>query len=1196
MINTMCRSGKSRSGLRLPMLALASVFEGIPVPGPAGATKALTLAFLVFFLAWSSAAFGALPNLVPQNITLNKSSGSPGDTLTINWTLANTGSGSSPSTVTGVRMNQSSSSPSGTTITNVSMPALSANSSTPQSATITIPAGTAAGTYYIWIIADNVLNSTLQQSNYADDYQHSAAFTVTATTPILSITPIQAAVAASAGSTSFSVSNTGVGTLSYSATVTDSSAWLSITSGASGGNSGTIHVSYSANTGVQRSGTVQVNANGASGSPGVLTITQAARGDCANASPLSGKGEWIKRLDRASAAIGGSTPQDIITYAVSHDVQYLIIKAAEGNHIFPDRAVIPKLDAALVASAHNAGLKIFGFHYVYGGAMDACSLLTRTSPNPADCPTTGDNACWCDDTDPQTEAAVAVTILATGVDGLIIDTEDEYFDGDPWRFRKDGTSPPLAATAANVYLSTIRASYPNAFLGYAPYPLPTHPRGGLESAPLYDTPFPYLTFSENTQAVLPQAYYKFDGYSPVGIADAMNGAWITVQNSWVQNGHPNAVKPIFPIGWANGLCTQSTLSTGSDLLQFVNELSVVSPPASAGGYTGVSFWHAACQNSDIWNAVSAATIESGGATCSTTPPTISAFDVNPSAINMGQSVTISYTVSDSGGSGLKQIQLRRANIDGSDLDQSWVPIGNPAFLNGSGPYSSTFVDSPSDAGNYWYGLYVSNNAGKSVTERLAGFLPIEVTVAQMPSATQTATNTPTNSPSQTPTRTSIPSSTPTSTPTNTSTSTPTRTPSPTITSTSAPSATFTPTATGTRTPAPTYTATPSPNWTPTSSTTATFTVTNTASPTSTPTNTFPNSPTPPCAPTGTPYCTDQCPPPNTIAPGCSVEGGGRCLQNPQCASNEACAPSYSSGISGCCSCATVTPTPTPTPTDTPTSCVGDCNNDTSVTVDELLAMVNIALGKADVSTCLPGDTNHDMQITIGEILAAVNNALDQCPGQVTPTPTPIPVFDKAALSIDDPASLWVVVNKLRPLPIDYQPGDLVNVGEGSGQLRAEAAAAIEAMFAQFQVESGLQMQSISAFRSYETQDSLYNGYKQRCGQESADQFSARAGHSEHQTGLAVDIAALPDDCPLQECADDPTCFAGSPQGLWLAANAYNWGFVLRYPSDKTPVTGYEFEPWHYRYVGVALATEMHDTGITTLEEFFGLPAAPTYAG
>lgn len=129
-----------------------------------------------------SAPVQQLPNLVPQNITLNKSSAQAGSTLTINWTLANTGSGNSPATVTGVRMNQSSTSHSGTTITNVAMPALNANSTTPQTATITIPSGTAPGTYYVWIIADNVSSNPIQQSNINDDFQHSAAFTVTATT------------------------------------------------------------------------------------------------------------------------------------------------------------------------------------------------------------------------------------------------------------------------------------------------------------------------------------------------------------------------------------------------------------------------------------------------------------------------------------------------------------------------------------------------------------------------------------------------------------------------------------------------------------------------------------------------------------------------------------------------------------------------------------------------------------------------------------------------------------------------------------------------------------------------------------------------------------------------------------------------------------------------------------------------------
>jgi D-alanyl-D-alanine carboxypeptidase len=211
----------------------------------------------------------------------------------------------------------------------------------------------------------------------------------------------------------------------------------------------------------------------------------------------------------------------------------------------------------------------------------------------------------------------------------------------------------------------------------------------------------------------------------------------------------------------------------------------------------------------------------------------------------------------------------------------------------------------------------------------------------------------------------------------------------------------------------------------------------------------------------------------------------------------------------------------------------------------------------------------------------------------TPTPTPTPTFDKAAQSIDDPASYWVVVNKLRPLnPADYKAPDLVDVPVPyvyAPKLRAEAANQVVAMFAAFTASSGLQMQSQSAYRSYSAQVSTYNNWVGQLGKAGADLTSARPGYSEHQTGLAIDISALPAKCSLDQC------FADTPQGQWLAANAWQYGFILRYPDGYTNITGYEFEPWHYRYVGLELAKEYHDTGATTLEEFFGLPAAPGYA-
>ncbi|HEY8912324.1 M15 family metallopeptidase [Lacisediminihabitans sp.] len=212
----------------------------------------------------------------------------------------------------------------------------------------------------------------------------------------------------------------------------------------------------------------------------------------------------------------------------------------------------------------------------------------------------------------------------------------------------------------------------------------------------------------------------------------------------------------------------------------------------------------------------------------------------------------------------------------------------------------------------------------------------------------------------------------------------------------------------------------------------------------------------------------------------------------------------------------------------------------------------------------------------------------------TPTPTPTPTgFDRAALSIDDPTSIWVVVDKLRPLaPPTYVPADLVDTPVphlNPPGLRAEAANAMVAMFAAAKAEGAGSMQLQSAYRSYVVQVKVYNGYVASAGKAGADAQSARPGFSEHQSGFAADISALPLKCALA------ACFGQTPQGLWLAANAYRFGFLLRYPADKTAVTGYMYEPWHFRYIGVPLATEMHATGITTLEEFFALPPAPDYA-
>lgn len=196
--------------------------------------------------------------------------------------------------------------------------------------------------------------------------------------------------------------------------------------------------------------------------------------------------------------------------------------------------------------------------------------------------------------------------------------------------------------------------------------------------------------------------------------------------------------------------------------------------------------------------------------------------------------------------------------------------------------------------------------------------------------------------------------------------------------------------------------------------------------------------------------------------------------------------------------------------------------------------------------------------------------------------------------IDSPGSLTAVINKTRPLPQDYRADDLYTpdvplrqaAGTENMQVRRVMEADINKLFAAA-AAAGLQLEIGSAYRSAATQSTLYNGYVASSGQAYADLTSARPGFSEHQSGLAVDFNRTDGQCFLEKC------FADTAEGTWLAANAGTYGFVLRYPLEKTPVTGYDFEPWHYRYVGLPIAGEIAASGLT-LEEFFKTGPAPDY--
>jgi D-alanyl-D-alanine carboxypeptidase len=205
-------------------------------------------------------------------------------------------------------------------------------------------------------------------------------------------------------------------------------------------------------------------------------------------------------------------------------------------------------------------------------------------------------------------------------------------------------------------------------------------------------------------------------------------------------------------------------------------------------------------------------------------------------------------------------------------------------------------------------------------------------------------------------------------------------------------------------------------------------------------------------------------------------------------------------------------------------------------------------------------------------------------------------FNKKQYSLTDPSSIWIIANKHSQLsPKGYAPSDLVapniplrlTAKDDEMKMRKIAADALKQMYDGAQLE-GLKLMVSSGYRSYNFQVSLYNRYVQQQGKAVADSQSARPGFSEHQTGLAVDVEPASRKCEVE------ACFAKTPEGQWVAMNAYKYGFIVRYQLDKQDVTGYIYEPWHLRYVGKDLAAELHKQNDPTLEEFFGLKPAPDY--
>jgi D-alanyl-D-alanine carboxypeptidase len=168
----------------------------------------------------------------------------------------------------------------------------------------------------------------------------------------------------------------------------------------------------------------------------------------------------------------------------------------------------------------------------------------------------------------------------------------------------------------------------------------------------------------------------------------------------------------------------------------------------------------------------------------------------------------------------------------------------------------------------------------------------------------------------------------------------------------------------------------------------------------------------------------------------------------------------------------------------------------------------------------------------------------------------------------------VLLNKYRKLPDDYEPSNLANTSSGQ-RMTTETRTAYEAL-RDAAGAAGHRISAASAYKSVEYQKGVYNKYVMEYGKEAADKFSARAGHSEHHLGTAVDLAGS---------AGTTEGFAGTPEAEWVAENAWRHGFILRYTEANQDVTGYTPEPWHITWVGAETAAAMREQGIGSLEEY-----------
>ena len=214
----------------------------------------------------------------------------------------------------------------------------------------------------------------------------------------------------------------------------------------------------------------------------------------------------------------------------------------------------------------------------------------------------------------------------------------------------------------------------------------------------------------------------------------------------------------------------------------------------------------------------------------------------------------------------------------------------------------------------------------------------------------------------------------------------------------------------------------------------------------------------------------------------------------------------------------------------------------------------------------------------------------------TPTPSPIPTVPPAPVVVNtDTTTIDFLVNRDYPLSSGYKPKDLVapdipfaedNKKLDKRKLSKVAATALEELYHAALEEEGLTIYGVSGYRSYNRQYEIYGTSLINRGTRHTNLYSAAPGNSEHQTGLAIDVSCKSVNFSLNDS------FASTPEGIWLKDNCWRFGFILRYPKDKEHITGYAYEPWHIRYVGIPLAYYLYTNNLT-LDEYYGSPSSHT---